>query len=59
VFVDGVLVRTISLYRSTNLYRQVVFSARFSTVGPHTLTIVNLRTAGHPRIDADAFLLTR
>ena len=36
--------------------RRIVFDQRM-TVGTHTLTIVNLATAGHPRIDVDAFLL--
>jgi large repetitive protein len=59
VFVDGVLVRTVSLYRSGSLHRQVVFSMRWSIAGPHTIQVVNLRTVGHPRVDLDTLVIAR
>jgi Bacterial Ig domain len=59
VYVDGVLARTVSLHRSTTIARQVVFSARWATSGPHTLRIVVVGTAGHPRVDVDTFVVAR
>ncbi len=59
VFVDGVLVKTVSLHRSSTLARQVVFSTRWASAGPHTIQVVVLGTAGHPRVDVDTFVVVR
>jgi hypothetical protein len=55
VYVDGVYRATVNLYASAFAARQVVYAASWSTVGHHTLRIVNLGTAGHARVDVDAF----
>jgi hypothetical protein len=59
VLLDGVLVKTVSLHRSSRLARQVVFSARWAAAGPHTIEVVVLGTAGHPRVDIDTFVVVR
>lgn len=53
--VDGVAVGTVNTYAPVNDNRRVVFDQRMDA-GVHTIEIVNLATAGHPRIDVDAFL---
>ena len=59
VAVDGVAVSAVSLHSSRTTYRRMVFARSWPTVGPHTVTITVLRTAGHPRIDLDAFIVIR
>ncbi len=56
VYVDGTYRATISLASTTYRARQVVYAASWSASGVHTLRIVNLGTAGHPRVDVDAFV---
>jgi hypothetical protein len=56
IFADGVLVGTIDTNAPANDNRRVVFDHAMPA-GSHTLTIVNLATVGHPRIDIDAFLV--
>jgi hypothetical protein len=59
IYVDGVLAGSVSTYRSTGVSRQVKFLRTFPTSGTHTLRIVVAGTAGHPRIDIDAFLVSK
>lgn len=54
VYIDGVYSQTVSTYSSVTRYRRVVWQHRFGSSGGHTITIVNLATPGHPRIDVDA-----
>ena len=54
VYVDGRLVTTVNLYRSTFQPRQVLFATRVAA-GSHTLTIRVAGTAGHPWVAVDAF----
>ena len=49
-------VATINLYSSTYLARPIVYATTVSTGVGHTLRIVNLGTAGHSRVDVDAFV---
>jgi serine protease len=56
VYIDGVLKATISTTRSSNTNRVVVYKYGWSTDGKHTIKIVNLATAGKPRINVDGFL---
>jgi hypothetical protein len=53
--VDGVLEASVDTYAASTSYRQVVFARSWSTLGPHTLKIVVVGTAGRPRVDIDAF----
>jgi hypothetical protein len=55
VYIDGVLRSTVSLYASTTTARPVVFVYNAATSGTHTIKIVVLGTAGHARIDVDAY----
>jgi hypothetical protein len=55
VYVDGVYEKILSLRASTSAYRSIVFARNWSTVGTHTIKIVVVGTAGHPRVDVDAF----
>ena len=59
VYIDGVLKATISAYSSTTAFKQLVFQYTWSTPGTHTIKIYVLGTAGHPRVDVDAFLVLK
>jgi hypothetical protein len=59
VFVDGRVVATVSLNTPANAFRRLVFARSWGRSGTHTIRIVVLGTAGHPRIDLDAFLIIR
>jgi GH25 family lysozyme M1 (1,4-beta-N-acetylmuramidase) len=56
IYLDGVYIRGTSLYASTSTARPIVFAARWPTMGAHTLKVVVGGTAGHPRVDVDAFV---
>ena len=56
IYVDDVRVGTVDTHAAANDNRRIVFDQRMAA-GTHTLSIVNLGTAGHPRIDVDAYLL--
>jgi len=56
VYIDGVYRTTVNLYSATYLARQIVFATSWSVNGSHSITIVNLGTAGHSRVDVDAFV---
>lgn len=55
VFIDGVKVTTVDTYSPTAVNTTVVWRQTVSNAY-HTVRIVNLATAGHPRIDIDAFV---
>jgi GH25 family lysozyme M1 (1,4-beta-N-acetylmuramidase) len=56
VYVDGLFARSVNLQATTGQSRAIVFARNWSTVGTHTLKIVVAGTAGHPRVDVDAFI---
>jgi hypothetical protein len=56
VYVDGVLKATVNLYATTSTARAQVYAFNWATTGTHTLRVVVVGTAGHPRIDVDAFV---
>jgi hypothetical protein len=56
VFVDGVLKATVNLNASSTVARPQVYAFNWSTNGAHTIKVVVVGTAGHPRIDVDAFV---
>jgi hypothetical protein len=58
VYIDGTLAATVSLYRSTTMYRYVAFQRAWSSSGKHTIKIVVAGTSGHPRVDMDVFEVT-
>lgn len=57
VYLDGVLVGTVSDYATSTVYRRMVYSKAWSTWATHTIKLVSVGTAGHPKIDLDAFVL--
>jgi hypothetical protein len=57
VLIDGVKVATIDTGATTKLHRSIVWTGRIRA-GTHTLSVVNLATAGRPRIDIDAVVST-
>ncbi|MFL5671321.1 MAG: S8 family peptidase [Chloroflexota bacterium] len=59
LYVDGVYVSTVNFHRSSFTPRNVVAARSWSRSGTHTIKLVALGTAGHPRIDIDAFLIIR
>lgn len=58
VSIDGGPVTTIDTYSATQEDRVIVWQKTLS-VGVHSLTVTNLGTAGHTRVDVDSLLLTR
>ena len=56
IYVDGIYTGLVSLHASSYQWRQIVYEASWSTSGTHTIKIVAVGTAGHPRVDVDAFL---
>lgn len=56
VYVDGVYRTTINLYATTFAAKQILFAATWASNGSHSITIVNAGTAGHSRVDIDAFV---
>ena len=59
VFVDGAYVTTVDCSAGSVMTRQASFSIGGLEDRNHTLKIVNLATAGHPRIDIDGFVTFR
>lgn len=61
VIVDGDYKTTVDTYAPTKRHRTIVWQTAFTTKGAHTVKIVNLATAGRPRIDLDVVVtqLTR
>jgi hypothetical protein len=59
LYVDGVYVSTISLYRSHFAPRIVVAARSWSSSGAHTVKLVLVGTARHPRFDVDAFAILK
>lgn len=59
VYVDGVYSKTVSLYSATTVAKTIAFTATWKTAGPHRITIRVVGTAGHPKVDVDAFIRLR
>ncbi len=55
VYVDGTYRTTVGLHASSLHARRLVFRASWGTRGSHTIVIRVVGTAGHPRVDVDAF----
>jgi hypothetical protein len=59
VYVDGVYKKTVNAHASTTRTRQLLVQFGWSSPGTHTMAIVVSGTAGHPRVDIDAFVCLR
>jgi glucose/arabinose dehydrogenase len=55
VYVDGVSKGTVSLYATTNQAHPEVFAFNWGSNAHHSIKIVVAGTAGHPRVEVDAF----
>jgi GH25 family lysozyme M1 (1,4-beta-N-acetylmuramidase) len=56
IYIDGVYVQTVSLYSRTVVPRPISFAANWGYLRGHVLKLVVVGTAGHPRVDVDAFV---
>jgi hypothetical protein len=54
IYVDGTKTAVINTYASTAINATFVYSVALKGKATHTVSVVNLATAGHPRIDVDA-----
>ena len=59
VYLDGRLVAQVNLHAAALGQRIVVWSRTWAASGTHTLKLVVVGTAGHPRVDIDAFEILR
>ncbi len=60
VYVNGAYVTTLNLYASpATTYRVVIWQKAWSTSARRTVKLVVVGTAGHPRVDVDAFVTVR
>jgi hypothetical protein len=58
ILVDGVLRASPDTYSATRKHRSVVWIGTLRGSGSHTVTVKNLATAGRPRVDVDAMLVS-
>jgi hypothetical protein len=56
IYVNGVYLKTVSLYATTTAYRRVLVALSWSTAISRRITIVVVGTSGRPRVDLDAFV---
>jgi hypothetical protein len=54
VYVDGVKKATVNTYAASPVNGKITYQIVLPGLASHTVKIVNLATAGHPRIDLDA-----
>jgi subtilisin family serine protease len=59
VYVDGVKVKTVNLYRASTAHRLVIHESHWATSGKHSIRLVVVGTKGRPRVDIDGFLVLR
>jgi hypothetical protein len=59
VYIDGVLVTTIDTNAPSFTFRHIAFARSWGSSGFHTIRIVVVGTAGHPRVDVDALEVLR
>ena len=59
VYLDGSLVATIDTHASSLGFRYVAWSRAWARPGTHTLKLVVVGSAGHPRVDLDALEILR
>ena len=59
VYVDGVLATTVSANTAATAYRSVLWAKTWSASGKHTIKLVVVGTAGHPRFDLDALAVVK
>jgi len=57
--VDGIYKGTFSPSTAPTVYRQLSYQFSWSTAGNHSIKVVVVGTAGHPRVDVDAFVVLK
>jgi subtilisin len=57
VWIDGALAATLDEHATANHARRVIFSRMALADADHTIRVVALGTAGHSRVDVDAFVV--
>jgi hypothetical protein len=57
IYIDGVLRATVNMQGSTKANRLIASSRIFASSGSHTIRVEVVGTAGHPRVDVDAFVV--
>jgi subtilisin family serine protease len=57
IYIDGAYVGTVDLYRSSPLFRVLVYAKTWTSPGPHSLKVVVQSTKNRPRFDVDAFVI--
>jgi len=57
VYIDGVLVATVSQHAAGYVPQRTVFTRDFGTAGTHVLRIVVVGTAGHPMVAIDQLIV--
>jgi hypothetical protein len=56
IFVNGILVKTLSLHASSTTAHRLLYTVSWSTSASRTITIKVVGTSGHPRVDVDALV---
>ncbi|HEX2756060.1 MAG TPA: hypothetical protein VHM48_11380 [Candidatus Limnocylindrales bacterium] len=59
IYLDGAYIGSIDLFATSPEARRIVFARHWTSVGTHTLRIVNVATSGRPWIDVDGFAVLR
>lgn len=59
IYLNGVLITTIDLYRSSLSPRRIVWSRSWATATSRTVKIVVVGTSGRPQIDLDGLVILR
>jgi hypothetical protein len=54
LYIDGVYKAALNTYSATKVNGKITYQLLLTGTATHTVKIVNLATAGHPRIDVDA-----
>jgi subtilisin len=59
IYVNGVWVRSVSLYARQSAARRVIWVGAWPTTAVRTIELRIVGTGGHPRVDVDAFIALR
>jgi hypothetical protein len=59
VYVDGLFIKTLDMYRVVTTSRRLAFTRAFLTSGQHTIELRPLGTSTHPFFGLDAFVIVR
>ena len=57
IYIDGSLVTTVDLHRSTDSHRVVLWTRAWASAGQHSISVQVVGTSGWRRVDVDAFVI--